>query len=109
MTVPVIVLVTGGGSSDYAAVFRAGLSKTGYIDGRNVTVEYRGLEGQLDRLPARAGIVRQAVQRRARTSNRTHAAPTRLERTQAWTGLRMPGAAFAPVVREPLSSRVPAE
>ena len=34
------------------AAFRNGLNETGYLEGRNVTVEYHWLEGQYDRLPA---------------------------------------------------------
>jgi putative ABC transport system substrate-binding protein len=29
--------------------FRQGLNETGYAEGRNVTIEYRGAENQLDR------------------------------------------------------------
>jgi putative ABC transport system substrate-binding protein len=39
-------------ASGYVAAFRKGLGETGYVEGRNVTVEYHWLEGQYDRLPA---------------------------------------------------------
>jgi putative ABC transport system substrate-binding protein len=34
------------------AAFRQGLSETGWIDGQNLTIEYRSAEGHYDRLPA---------------------------------------------------------
>ena len=34
--------------------FRRGLSETGFIEGKNVQVEYRWTEGQYERLPAMA-------------------------------------------------------
>jgi putative tryptophan/tyrosine transport system substrate-binding protein len=53
---PVVGFVGGGGSADaYAGVvaaFRKGLGETGYVEGRNVMVEYHWLEGQYDDLPA---------------------------------------------------------
>jgi putative ABC transport system substrate-binding protein len=51
---PVISFVNGGSAdaSSGAAAFRKGLGESGYVDGRNVTIEYHWLEGQYDRLPA---------------------------------------------------------
>ena len=52
---PVVALITGRApeaSVRRAASFRNGLSETGYVEGRNVVVEYHWLEGHYDRLPA---------------------------------------------------------
>ena len=41
-------------ASRITAAFYQGLNETGYIDGRNVAVEFRWADGQYDRLPAMA-------------------------------------------------------
>jgi putative ABC transport system substrate-binding protein len=52
---PVIGFVNVGSSGGYAGILSAflkGLGETGYVEGRNVTIEYRWAENQPDRLPA---------------------------------------------------------
>jgi putative ABC transport system substrate-binding protein len=52
---PVVGFVTGGSENAmtrYVAAFRKGLGEAGYVEGRNVTVEYHWLDGQYDHLPA---------------------------------------------------------
>jgi len=54
---PVIGYLGGLSPNTYAprlAAFHKGLAETGYVEGRNVAIEYRWAEGQYDRLPALA-------------------------------------------------------
>ena len=47
---------------EQTAKFNRGLNEMGFVDGQNVTVEYRWAEGQYDRLPAMATeLVRRPV------------------------------------------------
>ena len=62
---PVVGFLNGASADGYAIsarAFRQGLKDTGYVEGENVTIEYRWAEGQYNRLPALAAdLVRRKV------------------------------------------------
>jgi putative ABC transport system substrate-binding protein len=52
---PVVGFISSGSSGplrQQIAGFREGLKEAGYVEGQNVTIEYRYAEGQPDRFPA---------------------------------------------------------
>ena len=56
-TMPIVEFLHQGQAKQaesFVAAFRQGLNKAGYIEGRNVSIEYRWAEGDYDRLPQMA-------------------------------------------------------
>jgi putative tryptophan/tyrosine transport system substrate-binding protein len=54
---PVIGSLYGVSAAEWAEPmtgFRRGLSQSGFVEGRNVSIEYRWADGQFDRMPAMA-------------------------------------------------------
>src|SRR6266566_4543885 len=64
-TMPVIGFLSGATFEtmrEYVAAFHRGLADAGFVEGRNLAIEYRWAEGHNDRLPALAtDLVRRQV------------------------------------------------
>jgi putative ABC transport system substrate-binding protein len=62
---PVVGVLSGHSSAEwgpFVAAFNQGLKEVGYVDGQNVSIEYRWAEGHYDRLPRLAAdLVRRRV------------------------------------------------
>jgi len=65
VAMPTVGLLLAGAPKPLQAAlagFRRGLAESGYVEGQNVTIEYRFAEGRVDRLPALAAdLVRREV------------------------------------------------
>ena len=63
--VPIVGFLHSASPTPYAhltAAFRQGLEEMGYVEGKNLAIEYRWAEGQFDRLPTLAAdLVRRKV------------------------------------------------
>jgi len=75
---PVVGFLSARGARDSAnvvAAFQRGLNATGYVEGRNVAIEYRWAEGQYELL---AGLATDLVRRQGSPSRRASSrSPTR--------------------------------
>jgi putative tryptophan/tyrosine transport system substrate-binding protein len=70
---PVIGYLSGGRANpDFAGGFRSGLAETGFVEGRNVAIEYRPSDYQYDRLP---GLVADLIGRKVAVIAASGAAP----------------------------------
>jgi len=78
-TMPVVGLLnpqSPGSIPRFLDAFRRGLAESGYIEGRNVTIEYRWAEDRLDRLPELAAdLVRHKVHRQTSPRSRRKRQP----------------------------------
>jgi putative ABC transport system substrate-binding protein len=84
---PVVGYVTAGtteASANAVTAFRKGLSEAGFVEGQNVTVEYRWAQNQLARLP---GLVADLVSRRVAVIATPGSVPAAVEAKAATTAI----------------------
>lgn len=82
---PVVAFINGGAPDAFAReaeAFRKGLSESGYVEAKNVTVEYHWLEGHYDRLPS---LISDLVRRQVAVINTTGSTPAALAAKAATT------------------------
>ena len=61
-SMPVIGILHQGANRDFASAFQQGLRQSGYVEGQNITTDFRWAEGRYDTLPALATeLVRRRV------------------------------------------------
>jgi ABC-type uncharacterized transport system substrate-binding protein len=84
LPMPVIGFLNGASPKEYELYvvgFLQGLKETGYIEGKNITIEYRWAEGHYDRLSGMAAdLVRRQVAVIVANTPTTRAAKGRLRR-----------------------------
>jgi putative ABC transport system substrate-binding protein len=84
-TIPVIGFLNGTSPQGYGlflSAFHQGLSETGYVEGRNVAIEYRWAEGRYEQLPALAAdLVSRRVAVIAATSTPANLIATKATKT----------------------------
>ena len=82
LAMPVIGFLHSGASEPYAhlvTAFRQGLNEAGYVEHRNVAIEFRWAENEQARLPELAA----AADRRLRSTRRRGSSPSWLRRALA--------------------------
>src|SRR5215831_1189611 len=90
LTLPVVGYL-GPGAPESARPFRSaflnGLAETGYVEGRNVVIEYRWAEGKYDRLPSTVsvGLTRSTYDRRTAPYGASRPFPCVRARSPNWT------------------------
>jgi putative ABC transport system substrate-binding protein len=85
LAMPVIGFLSGGNPRSWAllvAGFRQGLGETGFVEGRNISIEYRWADGQFERIPTLAADL---VQRQVAVIFTGGPAPVRVLKTLTTT------------------------